>query len=350
MLTPMSPPDDSSSASMHEKPTPSTREPIVAALFGGGLMGLANLVPGISGGTMLLATGVYPRFVRAVADVTAFRWRIAHLILLGAIGLGAVIAVLAAAGPVRDLVLDHRWVMYSLFIGLTLGGAPIIWRMLTPIYSSGVAGVIVGFFGMIALAAVQNTGLGTAGILGGAPWLMLFVAGAAGGAAMILPGLSGGYLLLVLGQYVIILTAISGLKDGLTGRDVGLLQESIKALLPFGVGLVMGVVGVSHIMEQALRRFPQPTLGVLLGLLLGAVFGLWPFIELRPPVVGDVIRGIEIVNESQIAEVRQMDWPGVYFQPSAVQSLVAAVAVAGGLIMTSLIGRLDRKKPRVVDG
>ena len=100
--------------------------------IGGTLMGLANLVPGISGATMLLVAGVYPGFIGAIAEVTTFRFFARSLVLLAAIVGTAALAILLLAGPVKGLVEDHRWVMYSLFIGLTLGGVPIVWRMARP--------------------------------------------------------------------------------------------------------------------------------------------------------------------------------------------------------------------------
>ena len=88
-------------------------------------MGLANLVPGISGGTMLLAAGVYPQFIEGIAEVTTLRFRARNLALLGAIGGAAAIGIVSLAGLIKGLVIDHRWAMFSLFIGLTLGGVPV---------------------------------------------------------------------------------------------------------------------------------------------------------------------------------------------------------------------------------
>ncbi len=102
---------------------------IIRSSIGGCLMGLANLVPGISGGTMLLAAGVYPGFISAIAEVTRFRFRIRSLVLLASVVASAALAILLLAGNVKDLVTNYRWLMYSLFIGLTLGGVPLVYRM-----------------------------------------------------------------------------------------------------------------------------------------------------------------------------------------------------------------------------
>ena len=110
---------------------------LLRCALGGVLMGLANLVPGISGGTMLLATGVYRRFVDSVARITTFRWTAEAVAVLAVIVSAAGCAIVFGAGLIHDLVHDHRWVMYSLFLGLTLGGVPLLWRLVRPISSAG---------------------------------------------------------------------------------------------------------------------------------------------------------------------------------------------------------------------
>ena len=238
-------------------------------------MGLANLVPGISGGTMLLAVGIYPRFIEAVADTTRLRFRLQPLLLLIVVAASGGLAILLLAGTLGDLVVHHQWIMYSAFIGLTLGGVPLVWRLAQPVGRAVWGGAAGGFAAMAALALLQSDST-AAGASGNGP-LLLAIAGAAGAAAMILPGLSGGYLLLVLGQYVPILGAVDGLLQALRDRDAGALVEAAGVLLPVLIGIAVGATVISNAVRLALHRFRQATLGVLLGLLLGAVVGLWPF-------------------------------------------------------------------------
>ena len=244
------------------------------AVAGGVLMGLANLVPGLSGGTMLLAVGIYPRFIEAVADTTRLRLRLQPLLLLATVAGAGGLAILLLAGVLRDLVVHQRLIMYSAFIGLTLGGAPLVWRLADPAGRSFWAGTAGGFAAMAGLAVLQS-GPTEAGTASG-PFL-LAVAGAAGAAAMILPGVSGAYLLLVLGQYEPILGAVDQVLEALGNLDVRMLFEAAGVLLPVLVGIAVGATAISNAVRFALRRFRQATLGVLMGLLLGAVVGLWPF-------------------------------------------------------------------------
>ena len=100
--------------------------PAVRSLVGGILMGFANLVPGISGGTLILAVGLYDRFVGALADLSRMRPTRDGIVFLAWVGLGAVLAVVTLSSLLVNLVIDHRWAMYSLFVGMTLGGVPLV--------------------------------------------------------------------------------------------------------------------------------------------------------------------------------------------------------------------------------
>lgn len=307
-------------------------------------MGLANLVPGVSGGTMLLAAGVYTRFVTAISDVTRLRFRVRSLVVLGCVVGAAMLAILLLAAPTKDLVVERRWIMFSLFIGLTLGGVPLVLRMARPRTPPFFAGAAAGFAVMVAMAILSPASGGGGE---GHNYLLLFVAGLAGAAAMILPGVSGGYLLLVLGQYVVILGAVDLFKRGLqdiSGDGMSLVLEAMHVVIPVGLGVVVGVVGVSNLIRRLLERRPQPTLGVLFGLLIGAVVGLWPFQRPVAPEPGDVIKGIAQTAET-IALLEAEDYPLELFTPTPVQVIAAVGLIVAGLALTLLIDRLGAEKP-----
>ena len=316
-------------------------------VLGGVLMGLANLVPGISGGTMLLAAGVYRAFVGAVADVTTLRFRSRSLVVLGSVVGAALVSIVVLAGPVKTLVIEQRWVMYALFVGLTLGGVPLVSGMLRK--AGGVsAGALGGFAVALAAMGVLAFGVGPGGA-GGGGFVMLFVAGVAGASAMILPGLSGAYLLLVLGQYVVILGSVSRAKDAASAGDVGALMAEWAVVVPVGVGVVVGVAGLSNLIKWLLHHRERETLGVLLGLLVGSVLGLWPFQETVAPLVGDEVKGVEVVElreadggvveavGSDGAVVPREDWGTAFFAPSAGQVAGAAGLIGLGFGLTMAI-------------
>ncbi|MFP6655368.1 MAG: DUF368 domain-containing protein [Myxococcota bacterium] len=312
----------------HEPPIGSF---VPRGLLGGTLMGLANLVPGISGGTMLLATGVYSAFINAIADITALRFKPRSLIVLATIGGAALLAIGLLAGPTRTLVIEQRPLMYSFFIGLTLGGLPLVWRLARPITKSVWIGTAAAFTVMLAMAlGVDVRGDST----GSFPLLLL--SGLAGASAMILPGISGGYLLLLLGQYEPILGAIDELKLGLigpTGFDLARILDSMEIVMPVGIGVVLGIVGVSHGLRWLLARYEKATLGVLLGLLLGAVVGLYPF--QRPVPMDSALPG----RPQQGRSIER-------FEPSASELSASAVTLLAGLLLTYGVSRVgSERKP-----
>jgi putative membrane protein len=325
----------------------------VRGSIGGVLMGLANLVPGISGGTMLLAAGVYPKFINAIGEVTTLKFRRDSLLLLGSAVVSALLAIVLFAGPIKDLVVHHRWIMYSLFIGLTLGGLPVVWRLIGGRPRPGAdvwVAAVCGFVAMSALAYFQMSGGGGAERAG---ILMMFFAGVAGASAMILPGVSGGYLLLVLGVYVPILNGISQAKDAAKAGDVAALMDpAMHVVLPVGIGVVVGVAVVSNVLRLLLRRCEKPTLGVLLGLLLGAVVGLWPFQQGVPPEVGQTLKGQTVVVDDAGSlmfdgsgkMVEPDDYATEVFDPTTVQVASAAGLVFVGFMTTLLVDRVGGGK------
>lgn len=334
---------------MHHE-TPATNSPpppseptakVLAArgVIGGTMMGLANLVPGISGGTMLLASGVYPRFIQAIAEVTTLKFRARSLVVLCSVVFAAGLAILLLAGLVKDLVVDHRWIMYSLFIGLTFGGLPIVWKMARPANRAVWLGALAGFIVMLLVAYLQGSGAGESGA-GKSNMLILFMAGVIGGAAMILPGISGGYMLLVMGQYIPILAGIEKFKDALKAIDFGgMIHWGFVLILPVGLGVVLGVVGVSNLLKWLLRKYEKATLGVLLGLLLGAVAGIWPFQQGVKPSLGDTVKG-QVMTEATLAKLETKDYPSRRFTPTGKQVAGAIGLILAGFACTCAIARI----------
>jgi putative membrane protein len=166
-----------------------------------------------------------------------------------------------------------------------------------------------------------------------------------GASAMILPGVSGGYLLLVLGQYVPILGAVDTFKQALLGGgdgggiDIALAMQAATILVPVGLGVLAGVLGVSNLLGWLLRRFRKPTLGVLLGLLLGAVLGLWPFQRSAEPEMGRTWRGVVVTPET-LGSIDPEDYPLERFPPTVGQVAVSLLLIAAGFGVTLAIGRI----------
>ena len=226
-------------------------------------MGLAMLVPGVSGGTMILVMGLYDEFIISIADVTRLRWSRRGVGFLALVGGCAVVVIATLAGTMSRIVTLHKSAMFALFIGLTLGGVPMLIRLLKRLTLSATVGIVIGLGLMIAVAWTQQDPVDMC--------------------AMILPGISGAYLLLVLGRYETILAAISLAKDYVTtwgGEDQAL--EFLRVLIPVSVGALSSLILASNLLKWMLNRHPQPTVGLLLGILVGSIVGLWPFPQAAP--------------------------------------------------------------------
>lgn len=318
---------------------------LVRCGIGGVFMGLANLVPGISGGTMLVAVGIYEQFIDAISDLTRLRFRANSLLVVGSVVIAAGLAIVLLAGSISSLMATHRWVMYALFIGLTLGGVPILLAMARPMTRAAWIGAALGTGGMIGLALLQATGAG-AGAANSNP-AMLFLAGVAGASAMILPGISGAYLLLLMGQYRPILDAIHRAKEAAQASDLGAVMGEAGTIIPVGIGVVVGIAAVANILRWLLHRYEKATLGVLIGLLLGAPAGLYPFKQGVAPRAGEELAGV-VITEERAAELadKPKDWPELYFTPSAghlAGALGMIVLGVGITLCVAHIGSRSRK-------
>jgi putative membrane protein len=310
--------------------------------MGGTLMGLANLVPGISGGTMLVAAGVYRRFIEAISDLSRLRFRLPTILTLVAVVLPALCSIALFATLVSEALIQMRWVMYSLFIGLTFGGVPVLWKVLRPATTSAWIGAVLGAGGMIAITWLQTSDANGAADGSTSAWMLLF-GGIAGAGAMILPGISGAYLLMLLGQYRPILEAIRSGAAALAAGDLDGVVSSALFLLPVAIGVGIGLIAVSNLLRWLLRHFEKATLGVLLGLLIGAPAGLYPFKEGVPPRAGDTVRG-QVLDEDGATKLanRPKDWPEQAFTPTAGHIAGSIGIIALGFVATLGVSRLGR--------
>ena len=241
----------------------------VGIFLRGAAMGTADLVPGVSGGTVALITGIYPRLLAAVtaADAAAVRlllkgqwlglWRHVDGAFLLPLMLGIGSAIFALASTLKLLLETQPLLVWSFFCGLVLLSSLALIRTevtkLTP---------MVGLMFFIGVVIMLTLGLGT-GIsfpqhLGG-----FFIAGLLGICAMILPGISGSFILLLLGMYGPIITAVA--------------DRELLPLLVFAVGCAVGLLTFSRFLTFVLARARVATLALLVGFLLGSLVILWPW-------------------------------------------------------------------------
>ena len=234
-------------------------------------MGVADLVPGVSGGTMALVLGVYERLVAALRQVTTWStwsrllrgdvrgfWRAAHASFLAPLVFGIAIAVISLARLVEYTLATYGVVLYATFSGLVLAATVLLARRVAR-WRATVVLTLLGTFTLTALLLLGTPGEGAA-----TP-LALVSAGAIGISALVLPGISGALILVLLGQYGRVVAAIA--------------TFDLATLAPFALGALIGIVSIARIMDWLLRRALTFTMAGLIGVMLASLQRVWPWLD-----------------------------------------------------------------------
>lgn len=281
-------------------------------LGSGAAMGTADVVPGVSGGTMAVACGIYMDLLAAINSVNAralravlkFRFKealeVLHWRFMVSLGLGlalAFVVMLRIVGLPR-LLQEHPTQVYAVFFGLVLASVFVLARRVEKWngarIAAGVVGTGVGFaiVNLVPVATPENPAF-------------VFLCGMIAICAMLLPGISGSFVLLILGKYEFVLGAV----ERLMRFDL----SALAIVVPFAAGCVVGLASFSRLLSWLLSRWQQTMLAGLTGLLVGSLWRIWPFQE----VVQQEVRGkMKVVSATP-------------FWPSGFEGGVFALIVAG---------------------
>lgn len=273
-------------------------------------MGAADTVPGVSGGTIALVLGIYERLITALTELgpetvralgavhTAEGRENAARALLGAdvpflfvLGAGVLSAAATVATAMNVAVIRYPAPTYAFFFGLIAASAVVLFRSVsvrTP------RRVLIGIFGIVVAFVVTDPSLA---ITRTTTLPLLFLAGAIAVSAMVLPGVSGAFLLLVMGQYEYVSGIPRGVVDGVFAAFGGNTEAFVEALVPFVVflgGAFVGVFSVAYAVRAALARYRQATLVFLVSLMIGAL--RLPIAEVRGAVTTVSTRAALVVS------------------------------------------------------
>lgn len=254
----------------------------VKDIFRGVAIGIANIIPGVSGGTMMVSMGIYQDIIHAVTGIFRHIRESIRVLLpyvvgmgIGIVGLSFVIGYFFAYYPLQTALL---------FIGLIFGGLPLILPKVAGTRPSAVELLIfAAFFALIIW--MQFWGEGTGKILTAEPKMMisLFFVGAVAAATMVVPGVSGSMVLMSLGYYTPIIDHINAFVIAVVTLDFGTMLYCMGILVPFGLGVVLGIFLVAKLVEYLLAKHERRTYFAILGLVASspvAVLG-----GMRPEVV-----------------------------------------------------------------
>ncbi|MGN0292864.1 MAG: DUF368 domain-containing protein [Lachnospiraceae bacterium] len=255
----------------------------VSDFIKGIFMGIANIMPGVSGGTLAISFGVYDRMIGAVSNI--FRdFRKSFRILFPLLA-GMSVGIVCFTYVMEYLFAAYPFFSAMAFAGLILGGMPALWRTWKeslPVKNSGDKNVIPTlrylpgyaalflFFAVITVftSSARTAHQGAALLQADARTpIILFLLGIISAAAMIIPGVSGSLILMVLGYYYGILHAVRSLLEGMRTLDSALFIQNFLLLLPFAAGMVPGIFLFSRLLEYLFRTHAAAVYSAVLGLI-----------------------------------------------------------------------------------
>lgn len=241
----------------------------------GMVIGLANIIPGVSGGTMMVSMGIYDKLILLLTHfVKKFKEAMALLVPLG---IGMLLAIVVLSKVITKMFDAIPLQTTLLFIGLIIGGLPVIYKR--------VKGKKVGVVQVLAFAAffVLVVGLSLVGegqtksadvTLSFVNVLKLFLAGVLAAATMVIPGVSGSMVMMIIGYYTVIIGTISGLVDALHPFALVQIVSCCTVLIPFGIGVLVGIVAVAKLLEFILKKYETTAFWAIMGLVIASPFAI----------------------------------------------------------------------------
>ena len=360
---------------------------IIRDFITGFLIGLANLIPGVSGGTFALILGVYERLISFLNNIglssiiellqliTAWlssgfkrkKWSVLLNYLrendyhfMGVLCLGALVCIFSLSSLMKYLLINHFSITYGYFFGLIILSVIVPWRMLKSIKPLLILPTLLGVVLTVGVTVAvnpydkavnksellkqsyitqqtENNGEQTTndklqfvGKYSAGEYLYIFICGTIAISAMVLPGISGSLVLILLNQYFAVISAVANIR--------ALLLDDILFLGCMAAGIVFGLISFARIIEYAFKRFHDPMISFLIGLIIGSLYSLWPFKK------GVVIPEFYLKEGSSIEVIRDYTvYSNINILPDSSAVLTtAAVAIIAGMITMSLFLKQDR--------
>ena len=290
-------------------------------------MGAADVVPGVSGGTIAFITGIYEELINSLKSIDASAlkmlmkgkpasfWLKINGTFLLVLFSGVLISIFSLASLLKSLISTDPVLVWSFFFGLIVASAFIV---TAKIKKWDLQKIIALVFGVVAMYLVTRFSPAETT----ETYWFIFISGALAICAMILPGISGAFILLILGKYHFILTAISNLD--------------ILVILVFGAGVVTGLLSFARFLSWLLGKYHDITISVLAGFIIGSLNKIWPWKETVTTRInsrGDVVPVLQNnVSPWNYSEITGMD----------PQLLYALLLFFVGIIMVILLERIGR--------
>lgn len=304
-----------------------TKDYFVLVLKGMG-MGAADVVPGVSGGTIAFITGIYEELIDSIKSVNinalklfftgkfAEFWKAINGSFLISVLMGIGISVFSLAKGLEYLLNHFPILVWSFFFGLIIASAIYVARAIKKwdagTIIAGIAGIAVAYFITVISPAEAN-----------ASYWFIFLSGSIAICAMILPGISGSFILVLLGMYKFILEAVGNLE--------------IAVILTFLIGAAIGIIAFSNVLSWLLKKYHNLTIAVLAGFMVGSLNKVWPWKEVTETIL-DRHGELKPIAERNIL-------PGTYEQITGNEALLlgAVLLTVAGFALIFVIEGITNK-------
>ena len=259
----------------------------------GMLIGIANIIPGVSGGTMAVSMGIYDRLISCISH--PFKDFKNNLLFLIPIALGMGVAIIASAFGIDYLFETFPLQTNLLFIGLIMGSLPAIYGKVKAVTMrmGHILSAVIFFAVVVGMAMMNGNGGGYVEleptVIG---MILLFMIGILASATMVIPGVSGSMMLLLLGYYNPILDTIKAFFVALLELELPALFGTVLILTPFGMGVLVGTVAIAKIIEVVFERYPTYAYWGIIGLLFGSPITILMVGAFRKFTVVGILTGI----------------------------------------------------------
>lgn len=263
----------------------------IKEILKGVIIGIANIIPGVSGGTMMVSMGIYDKIIGAVNQL--FHHFIQSIKTLLPYGIGMILGIGGLSFCIEYLFKNFPLQTALLFIGLIFGGLPVILRKVKGNRISLLEGeLFLIFFALIIGMQLLKEGGNVELNLSIGLVLKLFLLGALTSAAMVVPGVSGSMILMSFGFYNPIIETINQfIRSTLDGKFSEMFR-CVGILFPFGIGVLVGIFAIAKLIEYLLHRFERQTYFAILGLIMASPIAVLMGIGLGTIGIGSVLTGI----------------------------------------------------------
>lgn len=244
---------------------------MIKNILKGMVIGIANIIPGVSGGTMMVSMNIYDKLIHCITHLfSEFKKSIGFLLTI-ALGMG--IAIIASSFCLEELFAKVPIQTNLAFIGLILGGLPAIYKNVkgNKVKIGHIIAFLVFFLVVVGLAALGETEGNAADMTFNLiNVIKLFVVGLIAAGTMVIPGVSGSMMLMLMGYYQPILSTITDFISALVALDMDGVLKGFSILIPFGIGVLAGIFAIAKVIEVIFAKFPLYAYWAIIGLIVAS--------------------------------------------------------------------------------